>query len=167
MESEEVQRDEARVEEYEKLYTGVSLKAAHTLELRTGIIPAARFADKVRRVTLAAFKKTAPRDVIVRDVAEFNKALYETIVNKMKCEKGDLIRIVVEASYDEDSKRIVFGEPVIERYVPENQVRKEYEEKIRALEKELEEARLEAERYREKLEKISRELEKALETLRK
>lgn len=155
---EDVKRDEARVEEYEKLYTGVSLKATRTLELRTGIIPAARFAVKVRRVALAAFRKYAPREVVIRDVSEFNKKLYDLIVNKMKCEKGDLIRIVVEATYDEEAKKITFEEPVIERFVPENQIRMEYEERIKILEEELEKLRSEAEACIDRLSKLKSEL---------
>jgi len=163
---EEVARDEARVEEYRKLYTGVSLKAARTAELRTGIIPAARFADKMRRVALAAFKGYAPREVIIRDVAEFNKKLYDIIVNQMKCEKGDLIRIIVDVTYDEEGQRLIFGEPKIERFVPESQIRAEYEKRIRELEEErekllkkLEEERSRAESLRKRLRDLLRELE--------
>lgn len=169
MSEEEVARDEARVEEYRRLYTGVSLKAARTAELRTGIIPAARFADKIRRVALAAFKGYVPREVIIRDVAEFNKELFDIIVNRMKCEKGDLIRVIVDVTYDEESQKLMFGEPRIERFIPESQVRAEYEEKIRELEeererlsRELEEERARAEELRRRLREVLKELEELL-----
>jgi len=164
---EEIARDEARVEEYKQIYTGVTLKAARTAELRTGIIPAARFADKIRRVALAAFKGYAPREVIIRDVSEFNRQLYDIVVNKMGCGKGDLIRISVDVSYDEEGQRLVFGEPKIDRFVPESEIKAAYESKIRELEaererlrKELEEERSKLEAVRERLEELVRELER-------
>ena len=162
---EEVSRDEARVEEYRQLYSMVTLKAAKTVELRTGIIPAARFADKIRRVALAAFKGFAPRDVIIRDVSEFNKKLYDIIVNKMGCAKGDLIRVSVDVAYDEERNMLVFGEPNIDKFVPESEVRAKYEAKIKELEsererlaKELEVERARIARLREKLEELLRML---------
>ena len=165
MSEEEVARDEARVEEYRQLYTGVTLKAARTVELRTGIIPAARFADKIRRVALAAFRGYAPREVIIRDVAELNRKLYEIIVEEMKCEKGDLIRIVIDATYDEEGQKLVFGEPRIERFVPESRVRAEYEERIRELEEEREKLALELEELRSRLNQLRERLREELKHL--
>ena len=152
MSSEEIARDEARVEEYRELYTGVTLKAARTAELRTGIIPAARFADKMRRVALAAFKGYAPRDVIIRDVSEFNRRLYDIIVNQMKCSKGDLIRITVDVAYDEEGQRLIFGEPRIDKFVPEREIKEEFEKQITSL--------------KEECEKRVKELEEKLEQLK-
>jgi len=162
---EEIARDEARVEEYRQIYTGVTLKAARTAELRTGIIPAARFADKLRRVALAAFKGYAPRDVIIRDVAEFNRKLYDVIVNRMGCAKGDLIRITVDVSYDEEGQRLIFGEPKIDRFVPESEIRAVYEAKIRDLEAELDRLRKELEEERSRRESLRRRLEELLKEL--
>jgi len=162
---EEVARDEARVEEYRQIYSTVALKAARTVELRTGIIPAARFADKFRRVALAAFKGYAPREVIIRDVSEFNKTLYDIIVNKMKCAKGDLIRIVVDATYDEEGQRLVFGEPKIDKFVPESEVRELYESKVRELEAERDRLVRELEAERSKLARVKSRLEEILKEL--
>jgi len=164
---EEIARDEARVEEYRQIYTGVTLKAARTAELRTGIIPAARFADKLRRVALAAFKGYVPRDVIIRDVSEFNKKLYDIIVNKMGCAKGDLIRITVDVSYDEEGQRLIFGEPKIDRFVPESEIKAAYESKIRELEAERERLRRELEEERSKLEAVRKKLEELVRELGK
>lgn len=162
---EEVVRDEDRVEEYKQLYTGITLKAPRTVELRTGIIPAARFADKIRRVALAAFKGYAPRDVIVRDVSEFNQQLYEIIVKKMGCGKGDLIRINIDVVYDEEKQKLIFGEPKIDKLVPESDIRAFYEDKINKLKDEntklLEELELTRRRLntlKAKLEELTKEL---------
>lgn len=162
---EEIARDEARVEEYRQIYTGVTLKAARTAELRTGIIPAARFADKIRRVALAAFKGYAPREVIVRDVAEFNKQLFDIIVNKMGCGKGELIRITVDVTYDEERQKLVFGEPKIEKFVPESEIKAAYEAKLSELEAEREKLRRELEEERNKLEALKRRLEDLMREL--
>ncbi|MCS7103963.1 MAG: DUF2258 domain-containing protein [Thermofilaceae archaeon] len=162
---EEVVRDEDRVEEYKQLYTGVTLKAPRTVELRTGIIPAARFADKIRRVALAAFKGYAPRDVIIRDVSEFNQQLYELIVKKMGCGKGDLIRINIDVVYDEEKQRLVFGEPKIDKLVPESDIRAYYEDRIKKLKdentkllEELELTRRKLNALKAKLEELTKEL---------
>lgn len=162
---EEIARDEARVEEYRQLYTGVSLKAARTVELRTGIIPAARFADKVRRVALAAFKGYAPREIIIRDVSEFNKKLFDIIVNKMGCAKGDLIRITVDVSYDEEGQRLIFGEPKVDRFVPESEIKAAYEAKLRELEAEVSRLKGELERERSRLEAVKKRLGELLREL--
>ncbi len=176
MVEEEIARDEARVEEYRAIYTGVTLKAPRTAELRTGIIPAARFADKIRRVALAAFKGYVPRDIIVRDVSEFNRRLYDTIVNEMKCAKTDLIRVTVDVAYDEENGRLIFGEPVIDRFVPEREVKAYYEELLKAAEAEckkrieeletkvrkLEEERHDMEEFKRKVLEVARRLEELL-----
>ncbi|MEM0344865.1 MAG: DUF2258 domain-containing protein [Thermofilaceae archaeon] len=162
---EEITRDEARVEEYRQLYSTVALKAARTVELRTGIIPAARFADKIRRVALAAFKGYAPRDVIIRDVSEFNKKLYEVIVNKMGCAKGDLVRIVVDVAYDEEGQKLIFGEPKIDKFVPESELRAEYEAKIKELEAERDRLARALEAERDRLAQVKKRLEELLREL--
>lgn len=159
---EEISRDEARVEEYRQLYSTVALKAARTVELRTGIIPAARFADKIRRVALAAFKGYAPRDVIIRDVSEFNKKLYDVIVNKMGCAKGDLVRIIVDVAYDEEGQRLIFGEPRIDKFVPESEIKAAYEAKIKELEAERDRLAEALELERAKLSQVKRRLEELL-----
>jgi Uncharacterized protein conserved in archaea len=64
------------------------------VELRTGIIVAARFADKLRRAAFAAFSRTVPEDVILRDIAELNRLIYEEMM-KMNIDKLALVRISV------------------------------------------------------------------------
>ena len=128
MSTAEERRDIERVEEYRQIYSMVSLKGLYEVELSTGVIRAARFADKMRRVVIAAFGRIAPIEVILRDVSEFNKRLYEEIVEKRKYAKGDLIKITVDAKYDKEANRIVFGEPSIVRYVPETELEELREE---------------------------------------
>jgi len=125
---EDVERDKERVAEYEHLYPGFSFTAPRAAELRTGIIIAARFADKMRRAVFAAFGKMVPEDVILRDVAEFNKRLYEELISR-GIGKIDLVRISVEVAYDPEERKLVFGEPRIEKLYTEREV-KELVEKL-------------------------------------
>lgn len=125
---EDVERDKQRVAEYESLYPGFSFTKATVVELRTGIIIAARFADKIRRAVFAAFGKMVPEDVILRDVGEFNKKLYEMLIER-GIGKLDLVRISVEVSYDPEQNKLIFGEPKIEKLYTEQEV-KELVEKL-------------------------------------
>ncbi len=147
---EDVERDKERVAEYERLYGGVSIQGPLTVELRTGIIIAARFADKLRRAAFAAFRKTVPEDVILRDVAELNRHIYNELIRR-GIDKLSLIRISVLARYNEKENRIEFSDIKIERLYTEEEVQRLIEDK---------EARVkELESRIEELEKRVRELE--------
>ena len=92
--SEDAERDKERVVEYEKLYSGFTVHGPLTVELRIGIIVAARFADKLRRAAFAAFSKTVPEDVILRDIAELSKSIHDEMIRK-NIDKLALVRISV------------------------------------------------------------------------
>ncbi|MCY0859270.1 MAG: DUF2258 domain-containing protein [Sulfolobaceae archaeon] len=126
MSTEETQRDIERAEEYEQTTMRASALGENKFELSTGLIIAARYADKLRRVALVAFSKIAPKDVILRDVSELNKQLYEEIVNKRKIDKLDVIRITVEAYYDKENNKLTFNNVKIIRYVPEDECESRY-----------------------------------------
>lgn len=148
--AEEYSKDLERVEEYEQTTARATTLGKNKMELSTGLIITARYADKLRRVALVAFNKVAPKDVIIRDVSELNKQLYEKLVNEMKLDKLSLIKILVDAEYDEENKKLVFSNVRILRYYNEDEVKKickEYEDKIKELEKEVQ-------IYKEKVDKI-------------
>jgi len=139
-------------------------------EINTGVIPAAIFADKVRRTILAILKKIAPSEVIIRDVADFNKSLYGKIVEELKIEKTDPIRLTVKVQYDKTNNKLIFSDLKIIRYVSEEQIKKKYEDEIRRLSEQLlkldnaiEEQRknyeIEINTIRERLENYRKELE--------
>ena len=69
------QRDLERAEEYEHTTMRASAIGTNKFELSTGVIVAARFADKLRRVALVAFGKMVDKNVVLRDVAELNQEL--------------------------------------------------------------------------------------------
>lgn len=129
--SEEINRDVERAEEYEQTTTRVSALGKNKFELSTGLIIAARYADKLRRVALVAFSKIAPRDIIIRDISELNKQLYTKIVEEMKVGKLDVIRILVDAEYDDQNQRLNFTNVRIIRYFTEDQCKEKYADVIR------------------------------------
>jgi len=143
------ERDLERAEEYEHTTMRASAIGTNKFELSTGIIVAARFADKLRRAALVAFGKMVDKNVVLRDVAELNKELYEEIVNKRKIGKLDVIRILVDAEYDEKENRIKFSNIRIQHFVPEDEC---------ASREDLERLQKENEELRSKLEKIKQML---------
>ena len=143
------QRDLERAEEYEHTTMRASAIGTNKFELSTGIIVAARFADKLRRVALVAFGKMVDKNVVLRDIAELNQELYEEIVNKRKIGKLDVIRITVDAEYDEKENKIKFSNIRIQHFVPEDQC---------ASREDLERLQKENEELRSKLEKIKQML---------
>jgi len=76
--------------------------------LNTGTIIAGAYADKVRRTLFATTKQLQESRVLKsEDVAYgsavLNQVLYKIIVETLKCDKGDVVRITVD--YDiKDSK---------------------------------------------------------------
>ena len=138
--TEEYSRDLERAEEYEQITARATALGKNKMELSTGLIIAARYADKLRRVSLVAFSKMVPKEVIIGDIAELNKQLYDKIVNEMKLDKLSVIKIIVDAEYDEQNKKLVFSNLRILRYYNEEEIKKmckSYEDKIKALEEDI------------------------------
>lgn len=127
MSTEEVNRDMERAEEYEQLTPRTTALGGNKFEISTGLIIAARYADKLRRVSLVSLSKMVPKDIIIRDVSELNKKLYDEIINR-KIDKLSVIRITVTAHYDVDKKKIIFDDVKIQRYYTEDECKKQYEE---------------------------------------
>lgn len=138
--SEDIERDKERAVEYEKLYSGFTIQGPLTVEIRTGIIIAARFADKLRRAAFAAFSRAVPEDAILRDIAELNKAIYEEMI-KRGIDKLTLVRISVIITYDQKDNKLNFSNIKIERLYTEDEVNKIINEKCSGLEKRLEQIR--------------------------
>ncbi|MCH4815989.1 MAG: DUF2258 domain-containing protein [Saccharolobus sp.] len=153
--SEEINRDMERAEEYEQTTTRVSALGQNKFELSTGLIIAARYADKLRRVALVAFSKIAPKEVIIRDVSELNKQLYAKIVEEMKLGKLDVIRISVDAEYDDQNKKLIFSNLRILRYITEEQCVEKYKDVVS-----------ENEKLKEEISELKKKLEDILSLLK-
>ena len=122
---ENIQRDIEKAQENVELYGGHLLKAPNKYEIRTGLVIAARFADKLRRTAFAVFGGIVPKEEIIRATSELNKKIYERLVS-MGVGKLDIVRISVEASVE--GGKLIFGEPKIEWFVPHTEVEKRVKE---------------------------------------
>jgi hypothetical protein len=122
---ENVERDMEKADEQIELYGGHVLKAPNRYELRTGVVVAARFADKLRRTAFAVFGRVLPKEEVVRATAELNKKIFERLV-AMGVGKLDFVRITVEAAVEGD--KLVFGEPKIEWFISHAEVEKRLQE---------------------------------------
>ena len=154
-ESEEaVSRDLERAEEYEETVARSTVLGANKYQISTGVIIAARYADKLRRVALVALGKLVPKEVIIRDIAELNKELYHEIVEKRKLGKLDLIRITVTLHYDEQNQKLVFDEVKLSTFVDYEKCKESYEKEIESLRKEVESLKSENEGLKAALSQI-------------
>lgn len=122
---ENIQRDMEKAQESIELYGGHVLKAPNRYEIRTGVVVAARFADKLRRTAFAVFGGIVPREEIVKATSELNKKIYEILIS-MGVGKLDIVRIAVEAAVE--GEKLIFGEPKIEWFVPHSEMQKRLEE---------------------------------------
>ena len=70
-------------------------------QLSTGLVIAGAYADKLRRVLFAQLRDAIKRGeidnkTVARRAGELNRLLYEILVNKLKLDKGDAVRIRIE-----------------------------------------------------------------------
>jgi len=77
--------------------------------LNTGPVIAGAYADKVRRTLFALCNDLVKQGAITQEqiaygAAQLNQLLYKIIVEKLKCDKGDIVRIVVD--YDVNNGKI-------------------------------------------------------------
>jgi len=128
------------------------------MRLNTGLVIVGAYADKVRRTLFAQLKdkiKTKEIDskMVAKAAGDLNKLLYEIFVNRLKLDKGDVVRIVVdydvrdgEVVWDLDSLKIeVF------RRIPEEEYAEIVKESVKRIEEleEVEEVRMRIERVGE------------------
>jgi len=73
--------------------------------LRTGLVIAGGYADKVRRVLFAQLKDRIKKGElsntdVARAAAELNRLLFEILVNRLQIDKGDVVRITIDYEVD-------------------------------------------------------------------
>ncbi|MDI9619404.1 MAG: DUF2258 domain-containing protein [Candidatus Nezhaarchaeota archaeon] len=97
--------------------------------LNTGLIIAGAYADKSRRVLMAQVKgKVDPKEA-VRAVGELNKVLFEVIVNNLRLDKGDVVRVVID--YDVRDGQIKWNFDALRVEAFKRVPSKEVDEKVR------------------------------------
>ena len=81
--------------------------------LSTGFVIVGAYADKVRRTLFAqmasytrADKEWAQR--VAYGAAQLNRLLYEILVNRLKLDKGDVVRVRIDYDVDEQRKEVVW-----------------------------------------------------------
>lgn len=82
-------------------------------ELSSGLVIAGAYADKIRRTLFAQLKDLVKQDKefareVARATAELNVVLFNILVNELKIDKGDAVRVRVNYSVDPTTKRIVW-----------------------------------------------------------
>ncbi|MEN2999151.1 MAG: DUF2258 domain-containing protein [Acidilobaceae archaeon] len=87
--------------------------------LRSGLIIAAGYAQKVRRVLFAQTRDLVKNGQLsLRDVAgaarQLNMILYELIVEELRLEKGDVVRISIEYEIEDSTIRWKMDTLVVE-----------------------------------------------------
>ena len=87
------------------------------MKLSSGLVIAGAYADKLRRTLYAQLKdriksKEIDSKEVARASAELNRLLYEIIVNKIRLDKGDVVRVRID--YEEKDGQIVWKYDTLE-----------------------------------------------------
>jgi len=105
--------------------------------LSTGLIIAGAYADKVRRTLFAQLRDRIKQGEITnqevaRAAGELNRIIYEILVNKLKIDKGDVVRVRVD--YDITDGKIIWDYKTLRveafKRVPDNDVEKVLKEAL-------------------------------------
>ncbi len=97
--------------------------------LRSGLVIAGGYADKIRRVLFAQLKdpvKQGELDAkeVARAAGELNRLLFEIFVNKLKVDKGDVVRVTID--YEIENGQIKWNLDTLQvqiwRRVPDEEV---------------------------------------------
>ncbi len=141
--------------------------------LSTGLVIAGAYADKVRRTLFAQAKNLGVESrEVVRASAELNRVLFEILVNNLKIDKGDVVRIRINYEVKNGKIEWIYDTLEIEafRRIPDEEVSKIVKEAIGRVkeilkapvsEEEKEVVGAEAERVREEAKKVTVEFAEA------
>ncbi|GAB6147511.1 DUF2258 domain-containing protein [Stetteria hydrogenophila] len=99
--------------------------------LRSGLVIAGGYADKVRRVLFAQLRdKIKAGEIsnteVARAAGELNRLLFEILVSKLQIDKGDVVRIIVDYEVEDGSIKWLLDTLRIEawRRIPQEEVDK-------------------------------------------
>ena len=141
--------------------------------LSTGLVIAGAYADKVRRTLFAQAKNLGVESrEVVRASAELNRILFEILVNNLKIDKGDVVRIRINYVVRDGKIEWIYDTLEIEafRRIPDEEVSKIVKEAIGRVkeilkapvsEEEKKVVGAEAERVREEARRVSVEFAEA------
>jgi hypothetical protein len=101
--------------------------------LSSGFVIAGAYADKIRRTMFAQMRDYVKRDKewgqrIALAIAQLNRFLYTLLVEQLKIDKGDVVRVRIDYDIDEQNKNIVWKWDTLTveafRKVPQEEVEK-------------------------------------------
>ncbi|MCC6015518.1 MAG: DUF2258 domain-containing protein [Desulfurococcaceae archaeon] len=101
--------------------------------LSSGFVIAGAYADKIRRTMFAQMRDYVKRDKewgqrIALAIAQLNRFLYTLLVEQLKIDKGDVVRVRIDYDIDEQNKNIVWKWDTLTveafRRVPQEEVEK-------------------------------------------
>lgn len=125
------------------------------MRLSSGYIIVGAYADKIRRTLFAQLRdkiksKELDSKIVAKAAADLNKLLYEILVNKLRLDKGDVVRIMIEYEVSEGEIHWDLDSLKIEVFkrVPEEEVKPVIEDAIGRMEEleEIEETKFEVEK---------------------
>ena len=94
------------------------------MKFSSGYVISGAYADKVRRTLFAQLKDKLDEREIAKGAAILNKLLYEIFVNRLKIDKGDLIRVRID--YDIEDGEIKWNYDTLEievfKRIPQDEV---------------------------------------------
>ena len=105
--------------------------------LRTGLVIAGAYADKVRRVLFAQLRDKVKEGAltnqeVARAAGELNRLLFDILVNKLGVDKGDVVRITID--YEVEDGEITWKIETLQiqawRRIPDEQVAQAVKESI-------------------------------------
>lgn len=123
--------------------------------LNTGLVIVGAYADKVRRTLFAQLRdrvraKEIDSKMVAKAAGDLNKLLYEIFVKRLKLDKGDVVRIVLD--YDVSNGEVVWNLDSLKievfRRVPDEEYLDIVRESVKRIEEleEVEEVRMRIER---------------------
>jgi hypothetical protein len=105
--------------------------------LSTGLIIAGAYADKARRVLFAQLRDKIKsgelsNKEVARAVAELNRILFDILVNRLKTDKGDVVRVRVDYEVEDGTVKWLWDTLRLEvfRRVPEEEIAKALSESV-------------------------------------
>jgi len=118
------------------------MEASKMPTLNTGLIISGGYADKVRKTLFAQLRSAVgsgsiSSQEVARAVAELNQALYGILVDKLKAERGDVVRVRVDYEVAEGRVQWLWNTLRIElfRRVPDEEVARQVAEALAEAEK--------------------------------
>lgn len=100
--------------------------------LSSGLVIAGAFADKIRRTLFAQARNEVDNQEVVRASAELNRILYMVLVERLKIDKGDVVRVRIDYTIENGRINWSLNSLQVEAFkrIPDEEVSKNVSEVI-------------------------------------